>query len=111
MLKAFGLRNLINCNNLIKKSNFLSKINMEQSLSTDTVTLNNGNDLKKENSTADDVDVVANKKIKLDQQEEVVNNLNDINTTPASVEKSAIKKRKYALLIGYCGEGYFGLQR
>ena len=21
------------------------------------------------------------------------------------------KKRKYALLIGYCGEGYFGLQR
>ena len=45
MLKAFGLRNLINCNNLIKKSNFLSKINMEQSLSTDTVTLNNVNDL------------------------------------------------------------------
>ena len=112
MLKAFGLRNLINnCNNLIKKSNFSSKINMEQSLSTDTVTLNNGNGLKKENSTADDVDVVANKKIKLDQKEEVVNNLNDINTTPASVEKSAIKKRKYALLIGYCGEGYFGLQR
>jgi hypothetical protein len=114
MLKAFGLRNLINnCNNLIKKSNFLSKINMEHSLSTDTVTLNNGNGLmvKKENSTADDVDVVANKKIKLDQKEEVVNNLNDINTTPASVEKSAIKKRKYALLIGYCGEGYFGLQR
>ena len=22
-----------------------------------------------------------------------------------------INKRKYALLIGYCGEGYFGLQR
>jgi hypothetical protein len=114
MLKAFSLRNLISCNNLIKKSNFLSKINMDkQSLSTDAATLNNGNSLKKDNSNLDDVDVVANKKIKLDnnKEEEVVNNLNDINTTPDSVEKSAIKKRKYALLIGYCGEGYFGLQR
>jgi hypothetical protein len=26
-------------------------------------------------------------------------------------EENRIKKRKYALLIGYCGEGYFGLQR
>lgn len=26
-------------------------------------------------------------------------------------EKVKVNKRKYALLIGYCGEGYFGLQR
>ena len=26
-------------------------------------------------------------------------------------EENRVKKRKYALLIGYCGEGYFGLQR
>ena len=26
-------------------------------------------------------------------------------------EQKVNKKKKYALLIGYCGEGYFGLQR
>jgi hypothetical protein len=25
--------------------------------------------------------------------------------------ESKVSKRKYALLIGYCGEGYYGLQR
>ena len=29
----------------------------------------------------------------------------------AGVEAAKISKRKYALLIGYCGEGYYGLQR
>lgn len=29
----------------------------------------------------------------------------------ASGEANKVSKRKYALLVGYCGEGYFGLQR
>ena len=43
--------------------------------------------------------------------------LNDEPTTTTITEtvdtaaKEAIKKRKYALLISYCGEGYYGLQR
>lgn len=32
------------------------------------------------------------------------------NETDEAADKM-LKKRKYALLIGYCGEGYFGLQR
>jgi len=37
----------------------------------------------------------------------------DNNATLENIksEENRIKKRKYALLIGYCGEGYFGLQR
>jgi hypothetical protein len=37
----------------------------------------------------------------------------DENTTilENKSEENRVKKRKYALLIGYCGEGYFGLQR
>jgi hypothetical protein len=104
MLKAFSPRSRFGCNNLIKYNNFLFK-NM-----TDAANLENGNGLKKENKNTDENEI-ANKKIKLDNQDQIVNNLNDINTTPASSEKSGIKKRKYALLIGYCGEGYFGLQR
>jgi hypothetical protein len=34
-----------------------------------------------------------------------------VATEPATAETDKIKKRKYALLIGYSGEGYFGLQR
>ncbi len=32
-----------------------------------------------------------------------------IKTDPSNEAK--VSKRKYALLIGYCGEGYYGLQR
>lgn len=32
-------------------------------------------------------------------------------TAETGVEVAKISKRKYALLIGYCGEGYYGLQR
>jgi len=35
----------------------------------------------------------------------------EVVQTPEESNKSQIKKRKYALVIGYCGEGYFGLQR
>jgi len=37
----------------------------------------------------------------------------DSNATLENIksDENRIKKRKYALLIGYCGEGYFGLQR
>jgi hypothetical protein len=49
------------------------------------------------------------KKQKLDEKE-----VSTSTTNPADDEnqtKSTLKKRKYALLLGYCGEGYFGLQR
>lgn len=46
------------------------------------------------------------KKQKLDEKE-----VSTSTTNAADETKSTLKKRKYALLLGYCGEGYFGLQR
>jgi len=37
--------------------------------------------------------------------------IESIATLENKSDENKIKKRKYALLIGYCGEGYFGLQR
>lgn len=98
MLKAFSIKNLLSH----KSTKFLFKKIMNDSSSQVIVEdVNNSDDAQ-----------VANKKIKLDQ-EQVVDNLNELENTTAdeSNKKSGIKKRKYALLIGYCGEGYFGLQR
>ena len=51
------------------------------------------------------------KKLKVDDS-----NVIEEKILPTAVENeennsSINKKRKYALLIGYCGEGYYGLQR
>ena len=73
----------------------LSNVNEKVALSTSV--------LKKNIDQLDDVaenDVLA-KKAKTDDSTQV----------SASDENSKIRKRKYALLVSYCGEGYYGLQR
>jgi hypothetical protein len=53
---------------------------------------------------------IAIKKQKLNQEEsESTTNSEVLTKSDTSVQ--LIKKRKYALLVGYSGEGYFGLQR
>ncbi len=53
---------------------------------------------------------VVKKKQKLDNDDPSLPKIDAV--VPVSVEPSTlVKKRKYALLIGYSGEGYFGLQR
>lgn len=59
-------------------------------------------------SLNDTEEPTSNKKIKVENSNE--HDLN-IETKNEPKDDNKVKKRKYALLIGYCGEGYFGLQR
>ena len=105
MLKAFNLKNLFK--NQFSLALNLKKINKMDSknVMTDTSTANlNENKTKIDNEIED----VANKKIKLDNSEQAAVENNEPNNES---KRPGIKKRKYALLVGYCGEGYFGLQR
>lgn len=54
--------------------------------------------------------VIKKQKLSDEPQSDLVK-VEEIIQTPEESNKSQIKKRKYALVIGYCGEGYFGLQR
>ena len=53
---------------------------------------------------------IAVKKQKLNQEESESATSTEV-LTKSDTSVQLIKKRKYALLIGYSGEGYFGLQR
>ena len=81
---------------------FLRIMNADMSNVNEKVALS-ANVLKKNIDQLDDVaenDVLA-KKAKTDDSTQV----------NASDENNKIRKRKYALLVSYCGEGYYGLQR
>ena len=68
-------------------------------------------------------DIVSNidKRSKEDEETEIgcskrkklqlIDKVSDNKIEEITKENSKVKKRKYALLIGYSGEGYFGLQR
>ena len=59
-----------------------------------------------EDKTANDNDVEADQVESLAKKQK----LNDDSTSKNNNDK-LVKKRKYALLIGYQGSGYYGLQR
>ncbi len=116
MLKAFIIRpSLFQYQfNIVRK--LASEIKMENSITLEDV----NNKINKETS----VDIINQNKterIPLDNEDEVIckkikldnNELSESVTNISTNDKSLFdpKKRKYALLIGYCGEGYFGLQR
>ena len=45
------------------------------------------------------------------QKIQPIDKVSDYKIEEITIENTKVKKRKYALLIGYSGEGYFGLQR
>lgn len=76
---------------------------MDKSLTTTTIlTQKEEESNNKHEEEEDNIGESANKKQKLNDNVE--------SDLPKNNEK-LVKKRKYALLIGYQGSGYFGLQR
>lgn len=51
------------------------------------------------------------KKVKLNDEENNQVEKSETGGGGGDENDKSLKKRKYALLIGYCGAGYFGLQR
>jgi hypothetical protein len=76
---------------------YLAKMS-QPSATTAPAVVENEPAVKNERADNDENESQA-KKIKLDGNES------------QSADEKLAKKRKYALLVGYCGEGYFGLQR
>ena len=91
--------------NVLKRFNLSRLFKMESNLSTLTSTSIIETNLV--NKRPDEEDEVAVKKQKLNDQNESINETQTENKT----DDQKVKKRKYALLIGYSGEGYYGLQR
>lgn len=91
--------------NVLKRFNLSRLFKMESNLSTLTSTSIIETNLV--NKRPDEEDEVAVKKQKLNDQNESINETQSETKT----DDQKVKKRKYALLIGYSGEGYYGLQR
>ena len=91
--------------NVLKRFNLSRLFKMESNLSTLTSTSIIETNLV--NKRPDEEVEVAVKKQKINDQNESINETQTENKT----DDQKVKKRKYALLIGYSGEGYYGLQR
>ncbi|CAF0949455.1 unnamed protein product [Adineta steineri] len=65
---------------------------------------------KEESNDADDNEP-SKKKFKDDTTTEVESSIETTSTTTTHVRQRALKKRKVCVSFGYCGAGYFGLQR
>ena len=91
--------------NVLKRFNLSRLFKMESNLSTLTSTSIIETNLV--NKRPDEEVEVAVKKQKINDQNESINETQSETKT----DDQKVKKRKYALLIGYSGEGYYGLQR
>lgn len=92
--------------NVLKRFNLTRLFRMESNLTqlTSSSVVSEANLSKR----PDENDEVAVKKQKLNDE----NQKNQTQPeTQTNTDEQKIKKRKYALLIGYSGEGYYGLQR
>ena len=104
-----NLKNINNNNKLLVNLRKMSNENLN--LLTDSTTKTHLNDQEQEDFSS------LNKKMKLDND---VSQILDKEAKPIDLndeigdentDTKSIRKRKYALLVGYSGEGYFGLQR
>lgn len=89
--------------NILKHFKIKSLINMETKLTTLSPT--------KLTSNNEEDETIATKRLKLTTEDEQKHESQETQQQSSEPPVSLIKKRKYALLIGYSGEGYFGLQR
>ena len=93
--------------NILKRFKIKSLINMETKLTTLSPTKLTSNN----NNNEEEDETVSTKRLKLTTEDEQKHQSQDTQQQSSEPPVSLIKKRKYALLIGYSGEGYFGLQR